>query len=77
MDARTKAIKKKIPDWKREDQFFDLRICPDCNTLQVKPGKVIKEGTKCDNPECECVLVTYTRKGKHEGKLMWDNENWR
>lgn len=74
MRQRTKKIKSLIPDWTPENQMFDLRICPDCNTLQLQ--KPMKEGTKCDNPECQSVIVIYTRKGQHQGKLMWNNENW-
>lgn len=71
---RTKKIKSLIPDWTPENQMFDLRICPDCNTLQL--NKPMREGARCDNPECESVIIVYARKGKDQGKLMWSNENW-
>ena len=74
MREKIKHIESLIPDWTSEKQMFDLRICPDCNTLQLM--KSMKEGTKCDNPECESVIIVYGRKGKHHGELMWDNENW-
>ena len=75
MLPQTKFIKSLLPDWKAKNWQFDLRICPDCNTLQIKPGKVIKEGTQCDNSMCETVL-TLCQKGKHAGEFMWINENW-
>lgn len=74
VNKRHARIKSLLPDWTIENEMFDLRICPDCNTLQLT--KAMVEGSKCDNPECESFIRTYARKGKHEGKLMWDNENW-
>lgn len=75
MKERIKFIKSLLPDWTLENQMFDLRICPDCNTLQlIKP---MVEGSRCDNPECDSVIIIYSRRDRHEGKLMWDNENWR
>jgi len=73
MDVRTKRIKKLIPDWKHSEQIFDLRICPDCETLQMK---TMTEGVHCGNSECQSEIVIYTRKGRHNGMLMWYNENW-
>ena len=74
LKQRTKRIKAMLPDWTPENQWFDLRICPDCNTLQLK--KPMNEGSECDNSECQSFITTYTRKGQHQGKLMWTNENW-
>jgi len=71
---RIKRIKKLIPDWNHNEQIFDLRLCPDCETLQL--NKPMSDGSHCDNPECESEIVTYTRKGRHCGMLMWYNENW-
>ena len=76
LKIRAKRIKKLLPDWTRENQNFDLRICPDCETLQLKPGKVIKDGAHCDNPDCQSEIHIYTRKGKHQGEFIWTNENW-
>lgn len=77
MDLRTRKIKSLLPDWKQKNQMFDLRICPDCNTLQIM--KPMIEGSKCDGAGvplfCDSVVIICT-KGKNRGKLMWYNENW-
>ena len=62
-------LKKQTNEW-----IFDLTKCPDCNTPQVL--KHMKRGSKCDNPECDCILEVYARQGKNYGRLMWTNENW-
>ena len=74
LKERTKQIQLLLPDWTPGNQMFDLRICPDCNTLQlIKP---MVEGSRCDNAECESVVTIHARKDKHEGELKWSNENW-
>lgn len=75
MLPKTRFIKSILPDYRAKNWQFDLRICPDCNTLQLKSGKVIKEGRGCDSLGCETVLTLCTR-GKLSGEFMWINENW-
>lgn len=74
MNNRAKKIKNLVPDWTVKNQFFDLRVCPDCMTLQLK--KPMVEGSKCDNPECDTYVGVYTGYGKEKDMLMWYNENW-
>ena len=71
---KLRYIKLLLPGYRAKDWQFDLRICPDCDTLQIM--KPMRLGSRCDNRECKSEVVECTRKGKHFGELMWANENW-